>query len=160
MRVRTLALVWPETLMHFYQLSCALVDFERTQIFDECRWCFLSFSPSRWQSMRIDESSRLMRANFYHCFVQGLKGRDDVHITVAYSPFVQLSILNLHLINQELDCSVSTATICDKTSWNKRISCLFHKCPELQAGKNILSSSPPTRCCFLRAVRQALFWTQ
>ena len=35
MRVETLAPVWPETLMRSHRLSCALVDFERAQIFHE-----------------------------------------------------------------------------------------------------------------------------
>ena len=33
MRVQTLALVWPETLMHFRRLVCALIDFEPAQFF-------------------------------------------------------------------------------------------------------------------------------
>ena len=35
MRVQTLALVWPETLMRSHRLSRTLIDFERAQIFHE-----------------------------------------------------------------------------------------------------------------------------
>ncbi len=37
MRVQTLALVWYGTRLHSHRLSCALIDFERAQIFRESR---------------------------------------------------------------------------------------------------------------------------
>ena len=37
MRVQAIALVWSETLMHSHRLSCALIDFERAQIYHESR---------------------------------------------------------------------------------------------------------------------------
>ena len=43
MRVQTLALVWPETLMHSRRLSCALIDLKRAQIFTRVDENFHSF---------------------------------------------------------------------------------------------------------------------
>ena len=52
LRVQTLALVWPETLMRSLQrLSCALVEFEPAQVFLE-------------NSMRVEENSQKFSSSF------------------------------------------------------------------------------------------------
>ena len=43
MRVPTLDLVWPETLLHSHRLSYALIHFERAQFFMRVDESFLSF---------------------------------------------------------------------------------------------------------------------
>ncbi len=77
-----------------------------------------------------------------------------------YLPPINVAWVRFQVPASWVPCFTASAlstTILDKTSWNKWIARIFHKCPDLQAGKNILSPFPPTQCCFLRfAIRQSL----
>ena len=73
LRVQTLALVWPETLMRSQRLSCALIKFESVHIVLESRWEFSLDRLARSDDSRRELKKTLMSSLTEHCTISKLR---------------------------------------------------------------------------------------